>query len=205
MTTKSSTHDSIAASNYPVETSSPEPAYSDLAAASSSSPPSPRPPPFSSLYFPSEPSSSAVQASKVLVTEPDPSTLPAFAPLAPVESPPAPPSPAEAEIKAALPQDTKGESSSTKGVDDGEPPPPYTEGSSPLEGFNYVMAAAGGAASIITQVQQGGPAPVNTLGGMSGCLESIARDCIDSRALDVNPEEHITLDLRYTPVHRWPT
>lgn len=27
------------------------------------------------------------------------------------------------------------------------------------------MAAAGGAASIITQVQQGGP-PINTLGGM---------------------------------------
>jgi len=27
------------------------------------------------------------------------------------------------------------------------------------------MAAAGGAASILTQVQQGGPAPMNTLGG----------------------------------------
>ena len=71
---------------------------------------------------------------------------------------------AAAETKAALPQDTKGESSG-KGVDDGEPPPPYTEGSSPLESFTYVMAAAGGAASIITQVQQTGGPPINTLGG----------------------------------------
>jgi hypothetical protein len=30
-----------------------------------------------------------------------------------------------------------------------------------------VMAAAGGAASIITQVQQTGGPPINTLGGMS--------------------------------------
>lgn len=32
------------------------------------------------------------------------------------------------------------------------------------------MAAAGGAASILTQVQQGGPAPINTLGGMGQSL-----------------------------------
>ncbi|KAI7498705.1 hypothetical protein KC357_g271 [Hortaea werneckii] len=32
-------------------------------------------------------------------------------------------------------------------LDDGEPPPPYTEGSSPLDGFTYIMAAAGGAAT----------------------------------------------------------
>lgn len=69
----------------------------------------------------------------------------------------------EAETKAAFPADNKGESS--KGAEDSEPPPPYTEGSSPLDSFTYVMAAAGGAASIITQVQQGGPAPVNTLAG----------------------------------------
>jgi dipeptidyl-peptidase-3 len=41
------------------------------------------------------------------------------------------------------------------------------------------MAAAGGAASIITQVQQSGGPPINTLG-------------------DVNGDEHITLDLRGT-------
>jgi len=33
------------------------------------------------------------------------------------------------------------------------------------------MAAAGGAASIITQVQQGGAPPINTLGG-SSCLDA---------------------------------
>lgn len=75
---------------------------------------------------------------------------------------------AESETKAALPRDTK-DGQASKDLDDGEPPPPYTEGSSPLDGFQYVMAAAG---SIITQVQQGGPAPLNTaLGGMlSGAL-----------------------------------
>ncbi|PSS15053.1 hypothetical protein M430DRAFT_104030 [Amorphotheca resinae ATCC 22711] len=41
------------------------------------------------------------------------------------------------------------------------------------------MAAAGGAASIITQVQQGGAPPLNTLG-------------------DVGADEHITMDLRGT-------
>lgn len=58
----------------------------------------------------------------------------------------------------------KGESSG-KGVDDGEPPPPYTEGTSPLDSFTYVMASAGGPASIITQVQQSPGAPINSLGG----------------------------------------
>ena len=130
--------------------------------ASSSSTPSPRPPPFSSLYFPS---ASAVLHAKAEITEPDPSTLLGFAPAPPFDSTLSATSAVEAEVKAALPQDTKGESSN-KGLEDGEPPPPYTEGSSPLDGFTYVMAAAGGAASIITQVQQGGPAPVNNLGGM---------------------------------------
>ncbi|OQO12177.1 hypothetical protein B0A48_02818 [Cryoendolithus antarcticus] len=75
-----------------------------------------------------------------------------------------------ADTKAALPRDTK-----DRQLDDGEPPPPYTEGSSPLDGFTYVMASAG---SIITQVQQGGPAPLNTALGGS--------------------DENITLDLRGT-------
>ena len=101
------------------------------------------------------------------MTEPPP---PAFTPV----SPAAVTTNVEAETKAALPADNKGESS--KSAEDEEAPPPYTEGTSPLESFTYVMAAAGGAASIITQVQQGGPAPVNTLAGMESlsCMHSIA-------------------------------
>lgn len=38
-----------------------------------------------------------------------------------------------------------------------EPPPPYTEGSSPINSFVFCMSQATGAASVITQVQQGGP------------------------------------------------
>lgn len=67
-----------------------------------------------------------------------------------------------AETKRALPSDTKGESS--RNEDDTEPPPAYSEGSSPLDSFTYVMAAAGGAASLITQVQQTG-LPINALSG----------------------------------------
>ncbi|MCJ1380485.1 hypothetical protein MMC17_003590 [Xylographa soralifera] len=150
----------------------PEPAYPGPAASSSSSQPSPLPPPFSSLYFPPASTNTAVNQAKACVTEPDPSTLSSFAPAPLSSSPSSFLSAAEVEVKAALLRDTKG-------FDDGEPPPPYTEGSSPLHGFTYVMAAAGGAASIITQVQQGAPAPVNTLG-------------------DVGADEHITLDLRGT-------
>lgn len=108
------------------------------------------PPPFSSLYFPSPATSGQVEAS---ITEPPP---PAFTPVSAATR-------GEAGTEAALPGDNKGESS--KSAEDEEAPPPYTEGSSPLDSFTYVMAAAGGAASIITQVQQGGPAPVNTLAG----------------------------------------
>lgn len=133
------------------------------------------PPPFSAHNFPSRyfPAPSAEDPYRALVTECQGSqSLLAVA----EPSGPAPPffeenTPAQAEAaaaassvvadtKAALPRDTK----DSKDLDDGEPPPPYTEGSSPLDGFTYVMAAAG---SIITQVQQGGPAPLNTaLGGV---------------------------------------
>ncbi|KAF3068433.1 WHI2-like protein P4H10.16c [Daldinia childiae] len=82
-----------------------------------------------------------------------------------------------AETKRALPQDVKGESSQ-KVDDPNEPPPAYSEGYSPLLSFTYLMAAAGGASSIITQVQQGGP-PVNSIG-------------------DVGVDETITMDLRGT-------
>jgi len=131
---------------------------------SSSNPPSPRPPPFSSLYFPPQ---SELQRIKAAVTEAVCESLLATAPAPSFEETLAEDeaeSKAAAETKAALPRDTKGESSG-KGVDDGEPPPPYTEGSSPLDSFTYVMAAAGGAASIITQVQQTGGPPMNALGG----------------------------------------
>lgn len=60
--------------------------------------------------------------------------------------------------------DVKGATEKSNAVlDDGEPPPPYTEGSSPLESFTYIMGATGGPASIITQVAQGGGAPVGAL------------------------------------------
>lgn len=147
---------------------SPPPQYPLSEASASSPPPSPRPPPFSSLY---RSTLEVVEAYKQAVTEAGTSaSVPAYAPLAPesfeTEGPPESLSNSlsdtVAETKAALPQDTKGESS--RKDEDSEPPPAYSEGSSPLESFTYLMASAGGPASIITQVQQGGP-PINTLGG----------------------------------------
>jgi hypothetical protein len=141
---------------------SPPPRYPN-SEPSTSAPSSPRPPPFSSLYTST---AEVVEAYKTAVTEAGASaSVPAYAPVA-TESHQASTSSQDvvSETKAALPQDTKGESS--KKDDDSEPPPAYSEGSSPLDGFTYLMAAAGGAASILTQVQQGGPAPINTLGGM---------------------------------------
>ncbi|KAM0341861.1 hypothetical protein ACHAPU_009797 [Fusarium lateritium] len=82
-----------------------------------------------------------------------------------------------AETKRALPRDTKGDSS--RKDDDAEPPPAYSEGDSPLTAFSFLMAAAGGASSIITQVQQGGP-PVSTLGDV-GADETIAMDLRGTR------------------------
>ena len=120
------------------------------------------PPSFSSLYFPTGSSSDRVEAS---ITEPDSSPPPPLAPPIEAASTRATTS-VEAETKAALPSDSKGQSSG-KGLEDGEPPPPYTEGSSPLNSFTYVMAAAGGPASLITQVQQGGGGrPGSTLAGV---------------------------------------
>jgi hypothetical protein len=139
------------------------------------------PPPFSAHNFPSRyfPAPSPEDPYSTLVTEAEASRS-----LTALASPPSGPAPPfeESEVatpttpgaleaaansvlvdtKAALPRDTK-DGQGSKDLDDGEPPPPYTEGSSPLDGFTYIMAAAG---SIITQVQQGGPAPINTaLGG----------------------------------------
>lgn len=147
------------------------------------------PPPFSSLFAPS---SSSFHPDPDAVLEPDKlglsstssaphekASAPAYAPL---DSGPSEASSAYqntvAETKRALPRDTKAESSSQSKEDDSEPPPAYSEGSSPLQTFTYLMAAAGGASSIITQVQQGGP-PINAIG-------------------DVGADETITMDLRGT-------
>ncbi|KAF3049845.1 hypothetical protein E8E11_008179 [Didymella keratinophila] len=135
---------------------------------------SPLPPSFSSLFFPSEDSVEARNKPNEPTQREAP---PAFA-----QAPPFTESASSvatvAATKAVLPRDTKG-SSSNKDIDDGEPPPPYTEGTSPLDSFTYVMASAGGPASIITQVSQTsqGP-PINALGGGS--------------------DENITLELRGT-------
>ncbi|KAJ5460877.1 dipeptidyl peptidase 3, partial [Penicillium daleae] len=141
--------------------------------ASASSSASVSPPPFSSLF-------ASTESSRPKLTEsPGPAYLPAFAPPPLVEEPldSAPSSAVVADTKASF-SDPKGDGLG-KSTDDGEPPPPYTEGYSPLESFTYTMAAAGGASSIITQVQQGGGPPINTLG-------------------DIGGDEHITLDLRGT-------
>lgn len=137
---------------------SPPPRY-PISEPSHSAPSSPRPPPFSSLYTST---AEAVEAYKLAVTEagaslPISTAAPEYVPVASNST-----RDVEAETKASLPQDTKREPS--KKDDENEPPPAYSEGSSPLDGFTYLMAAAGGAASIITQVQQGA-APINTLGG----------------------------------------
>ncbi|KAI1814052.1 hypothetical protein GGS20DRAFT_577139 [Poronia punctata] len=166
--------------------------YPGSEASASTSFSRPAPPPFSSLYadldsnlsrdhfelpspvsqvFPEAGASSAAAA-------------PAYAPVAspsPEYHPFEPPVSFQdtvAETESALPQDVKGESSAQKVDESSEPPPAYSEGDSPLLSFTYLMAAAGGAASIITQVQQGGP-PVNTIG-------------------DVGADETITMDLRGT-------
>ncbi|KAI6713321.1 general stress response protein Whi2 [Diplocarpon mali] len=152
--------------------SSPPPNYPTTEPSRSNSP---RPPPFSSLYTSTE---AVVEAYKTAVTEAGASaSVPAYSATPACDSHEASTSSEDvvSQTKSCLPQDIKGKPS--KKEDDNEPPPAYTEGSSPLNSFTYLMAAAGGAASILTQVQQGGPAPINTLG-------------------DVGADENITMDLR---------
>ncbi|KAF1840794.1 P-loop containing nucleoside triphosphate hydrolase protein [Cucurbitaria berberidis CBS 394.84] len=148
---------------------------------------SPYPPPFSSLYFPSN---DTVEARNKACNTPEDESPPAFAPAPPfTESSSAAAAAAAAATKAALPRDNK-DASSSKHPDDGEPPPPYSEGSSPLESFAYVMASAGGPASIITQVSQSsaGP-PINTLGGSD---ENITLELRGSR-FTLSRDELLTL------------
>ncbi|KAF4283642.1 hypothetical protein KXV70_007486 [Aspergillus fumigatus] len=151
------------------------PPHSPCSEASSSSFVSSRPPPFSSLIFNTVTDHSHA---KVTATEPasDLLSTPAHQPRLEGTQYHDSSSPIVAETKAFF---QKGESSGAKSAEDGEPPPPYTEGSSPIESFTYVMAAAGGPSSIITQVQQAGGPPINTLG-------------------DIGCDEHITLELRGT-------
>lgn len=145
------------------------------------------PPPFSSHNFPSRyfPAPSPADPFRALVTEcvAVDSTLATCGPAPPTfEESSAPPleggSRVVAETKAALPRDTKQAGEASKDLDDGEPPPPYTEGGTPLEGFTYVMAVAGGAASVITQVQQApaGIAPISTSGLGGGSMHMIVRE-----------------------------
>ncbi|PWY93815.1 dipeptidyl peptidase [Aspergillus sclerotioniger CBS 115572] len=154
----------------------PPPPHSPYSEASSSLSSS-RPPPFSSLVFAP---ATEFNRGKVTFSPPESASAPTSVPLPPDEEPlePSPSSSLVAETKASFSRDQKSESPG-KSTDEGEPPPPYTEGSSPIESFTYVMAAAGGASSIITQVQQTGGPPINTLG-------------------DIGGDEHITLDLRGT-------
>lgn len=161
---------------------------------------SPYPPPFASLVFgPS--SSSPSDTNKPFERSAHPQeTPPAFSSLPPLQGSSSSSAIVHhsvvADTKAALPRDTK-EGSPSKDIDDGEPPPPYSEGSSPLDSFTYVMANAGGPASIITQVQQGGGgAPLSNL------ASGEHRGCIATRTLALTiheggADENITLDLRY--------
>ncbi|KAF2018619.1 P-loop containing nucleoside triphosphate hydrolase protein [Aaosphaeria arxii CBS 175.79] len=142
---------------------------------------SPYPPPFSSLYFPPHNRGNRTESNAHSAYDDSPThseSPPAFAPAPPFTESSSSAAAAAAATKAALPRDTK-DGSSSKDIDDGEPPPPYSEGTSPLDSFTYVMASAGGPASIITQVSQSNPgAPINTLSGGS--------------------DENITLELRGT-------
>ncbi|KAF2448016.1 P-loop containing nucleoside triphosphate hydrolase protein [Karstenula rhodostoma CBS 690.94] len=145
---------------------------------------SPYPPP---LYFPPEHGS---EDSHKDCDEDDNDSPPAFTPAPPFSFTGSSSSAtASVETKAALPRDTK-DGSSSKDIDDGEPPPPYSEGYSPLESFTYVMASAGGPASIITQVsQQSAGPPINTLGGSD---ENITLELRGSR-FTLSRDELLTL------------
>lgn len=161
--------------NSPSRQRSPPPQYP---ASEAAGPSAFRPPPsFSSLFpaqeheasdsvfEPCEPYKAVVEDTSEAAASASASAAPAYAPADSQVAPESSNSASAAlrlqdETKRALPRDSKG---STKD-EESEPPPAYSEGSSPLDSFTYLMAAAGGAASIITQVQQGGPS-LNPLGG----------------------------------------
>lgn len=121
------------------------------------------PPPFSSLTF-SQSSSSSLLQPKEESLEYQLQDTPAVAPAPPFDLYSSS-SAVEAEVEPAKPRDLQ-KPSSSKDQDEAEPPPPYTEGPSPLNSFTYVMSAAGGAASILTQVSQSAGQPLNQLASM---------------------------------------
>ncbi|KAL8818908.1 MAG: hypothetical protein Q9223_002548 [Gallowayella weberi] len=132
--------------------------------SSASTPPSNAPPPFSAHNFSPEESANRIKLSG---PEPDSCPPPPFTPAYPAEPQQTPESELELATEAGLAA-TKEAESSVRSAEEKEPPPPYTEGPSPLGSFTYLMAAAGGPASIITQVPQGGPPPRegHTIAGM---------------------------------------
>ncbi|KAK4200806.1 putative growth regulation protein, partial [Triangularia verruculosa] len=158
---------------------SPPPQYPASEASASGS--NFRPPPsFSSLFALSNPEAEAHKETEEVNSNTAAASAPAYAPpdqVAQASNSASAASRFQDETKRALPPDSKGESSRSK-EEEAEPPPAYSEGYSPLHSFTYLMAAAGGESSIITQVQQGGP-PINTLS-------------------DINADETITMDLRGT-------
>lgn len=181
-------HDALKSSAPEDAQRSPPPQYP---ASDSSSSFRPAPPPFS--YFFASSSTSAPDFQAVLEPSSQPNetgpdnaefslaavaaAAPAYAPLASGSQHPS--TSIQDETKQALPRDSKrDQGASSSKEEDLEPPPAYSEGSSPLLSFTYLMATAGGAASILTQVQQGGP-PINTIA-------------------DVGADETITMDLRGT-------
>ncbi|KAF5502123.1 G patch domain-containing protein 1 [Colletotrichum aenigma] len=92
------------------------------------------------------------------------------------------------DTKRGITQDKKGAAASKD--EDTEPPPAYSEGPSPLQSFTFLMATAGGASSIITQVQQGGP-PINAIGDV-GADETISMDLRGTRFV-LSRDELLTL------------
>ncbi|KND86456.1 WHI2-like protein P4H10.16c [Tolypocladium ophioglossoides CBS 100239] len=174
---------------------SPPPQYPACEASSSA-----RPPPFSSLFAlfhdPGEASGKFAAGATAEASASASLAAPAYTCVSCPKSEPFDPDQAAArafhdpvaETKSALPRDTKGDSSCKD--DDAEPPPAYSEGDSPLHSFSYVMSTAGGASSIITQVQQGGP-PINAIGDV-GADETIAMDLRGTRFV-LSRDELLTL------------
>ncbi|KAH6842912.1 hypothetical protein B0I37DRAFT_436846 [Chaetomium sp. MPI-CAGE-AT-0009] len=187
--------------NSPSRQRSPPPQYP---ASEAAGPSAFRPPPsFSSLFpaqdheasesvlEPCEPYKAVVEDTSEAVASASASAAPAYAPADHQVAPESSNSASAAlrlqdETKRALPRDNKG---GTKD-EESEPPPAYSEGSSPLDSFTYLMAAAGGAASIITQVQQGGPS-LNPLGDVPGD-ETILMDLRGTR-FKLSRDELLTL------------
>ncbi|KAK1839860.1 g-patch domain containing protein [Colletotrichum chrysophilum] len=169
---------------------SPPPQYPTSEASTS------RPPPFSSLYGNFETSASThhvyCDSSSAVAAAGSSVAAPAYAPTSSVISCDEPASSsfdqALTDTKRGLTQDKKGAAASKD--DDTEPPPAYSEGPSPLQSFTFLMATAGGASSIITQVQQGGP-PINAIGDV-GADETISMDLRGTRFV-LSRDELLTL------------